>query len=123
MTRLKFLKKILLIIFLITSFYPNNSFAQSKYETQRRYIKLQVDGLACPFCAYGLEKKLKAINGAEGFFIDIKNGSAFLDVPESTKISKVEFKKIVSDAGFSLKDIEIADKPFKEKKDEEEDSK
>ena len=25
---------------------------------------LEVDGLACPFCAYGIEKKLSAIDGA-----------------------------------------------------------
>lgn len=115
MIRLKFFKEILLIIFLLTVVYPNYSFSQDKQVDQKKYIKLQVDGLACPFCAYGLEKKLTSLEGAENFYIDINGGYAVLDIPASTKVSKDELKKIVSDAGFSLKDMEISDKPFIEK--------
>ena len=34
--------------------------------------RLTVDGLACPFCAYGIEKKLGAVNGVEK--LDIGHG-------------------------------------------------
>ena len=37
---------------------------------------IQVDGLACPFCAYGLEKHLKKINGVESIEINMKSGHA-----------------------------------------------
>ncbi|MCZ6677304.1 MAG: hypothetical protein O7E52_08645 [Candidatus Poribacteria bacterium] len=32
---------------------------------QLRQIQLRVDGLACPFCAYGLEKNVKALKGVK----------------------------------------------------------
>ncbi|MGN2393298.1 heavy-metal-associated domain-containing protein, partial [Pelomicrobium sp. G1] len=31
---------------------------------------LQVDGLACPFCAYGIEKKLRALDGVDKVKVD-----------------------------------------------------
>ena len=31
---------------------------------------LTVDGLACPFCAYGLEKHISALDGIESIEID-----------------------------------------------------
>lgn len=48
---------------------------------------LQVDGLACPFCAYGIEKKLGAIEGVVKLDVDIQQGRVLVamikDVPES----------------------------------------
>ncbi len=47
----------LILIFLLSSAFP--LFAES--DTQK--IKIKVEGLYCPFCAYGLEKQLKKIKG------------------------------------------------------------
>ena len=101
------------ILFLSLLIFSNNSLSQTNQDGQKKYVKLQVDGLACPLCAYGLEKKLKALDGAENFNIDFKEGYATFDLPESTKITKEELKQIVSDAGFSLKSVVFSDKPFR----------
>ena len=93
----------------------SNSSIQNKHDGNRKYIKLQIYGMSCPFCAYGLEKNLKSLKGAENFYVDIKSGIATLDVPASTKVSKNELKKIVSNAGFELKSVEFSNKPFREK--------
>lgn len=113
-------KTLLFILFMLLGIILNNSFAQNKQTETKKYIKLQVDGLACPFCAYGLEKKLKKLDGAENFNIDFKSGIATLDVPSSTKVTQEELKQIVSDAGFELKSVEFSDKPFNEGKDKKE---
>jgi len=106
------LEIMMVILFLSTGFYSNSSFAQSKQSDSKKYIQLQVNGLACPFCAYGLEKKLKALDGAGNFDIDFKTGIATLDIPNSNNVTKEELKQIVSDAGFELKNVEISGKPF-----------
>lgn len=93
----------------------SNSSVKNKHDENRKYIKLQVYGMSCPFCGYGLEKKLTSLKGAENFYVDIKSGFATLDVPASTKVSKNELKKIVSNAGFELKSVEFSNKPFREK--------
>ena len=40
------------------------------FAAQQAY-KLRVDGLACQFCAYGVEKKLNATKGVEGIGVNI----------------------------------------------------
>ena len=37
----------------------------------RRY-ELHVDGMACPYCAYGIEKKIKALDGVDTSSMEIK---------------------------------------------------
>lgn len=38
------------------------------------HYEMRVDGLACPFCAYGIEKKLKAIDGVSDIKVDLDKG-------------------------------------------------
>ncbi len=98
----------------------NKKVKKTKTEKEKQ-VKLHVDGLACPFCAYGLEKKLKSIKGAKNFKVDLKKGEAALTVPAKNKISKEKLKDLVKEAGFKLRKIEIgkalnSKKNVKEKK-------
>jgi len=68
-------------------------------------ISIRVDGLTCPFCAYGLEKKLKRLEGAEKIHIDIEKGIAYIQVREGKDIKEKNLKKAVEDAGFTAKEI------------------
>ena len=55
-------------VFALSLLLPVAAFAaQTQYQ-------LRVDGLACPFCAYGIEKELTRTDGVEGIDIDIKAG-------------------------------------------------
>ena len=110
------------ILLLLLTVSPHPSFSQSKQQASRKYITLEVQGLACPFCAYGLEKKLKSLEGAENFQVDFEKGVTTLDIPASTKITEDQLKQIVTDAGFELKKVEISDKPAEKTKDNEKQS-
>ncbi|VAX31272.1 hypothetical protein MNBD_NITROSPIRAE01-442 [hydrothermal vent metagenome] len=68
-------------------------------------ISIRVDGLSCPFCAYGLEKKLKRLENAGKIHIDIEKGIAHIQVAEGKKISEKSLKQAVEDAGFSAREI------------------
>ena len=68
--------------------------------------KLRVDGLACPFCAYGIEKQLKAVKGVEKVDVDIKTGHVNVTVAEGTAFDEATAKKAVTDAGFTLRGFE-----------------
>ena len=87
-------------------------FAQENSE--RTYIKIEVDGLSCPFCAYGFEKKLKKVKEVRDIFIDIQEGFATLNVPNDDKPTEEELRKIVKDAGFTAREITFSSTPFKE---------
>ena len=89
----------------------STSFAQTKE------IKVRVDGLSCPFCAYGLEKKLNEIDGVENIYIDIEEGIVTLQMNSETVVSNEIINSIVKDAGFKPKEIYLSDKPFDEGED------
>ncbi len=65
--------------------------------------QLRVDGLACPFCAYGIEKKLKKTEGVESIDIDVNNGVVRVNVAEGVTLTEAQMAKLINDAGFTLR--------------------
>ncbi|MBI2311453.1 MAG: heavy-metal-associated domain-containing protein [Betaproteobacteria bacterium] len=68
--------------------------------------KLRVDGLACPFCAYGIEKKLGAVKGVERIEVDIGAGTVTVTMAEGATLDEAAAGKAVKEAGFSLRSFE-----------------
>ena len=64
---------------------------------------LAVDGLACPFCAYGVEKQLTAIEGVESVETDVKSGQVVVTLIEGMTLSEDTARQAVEDAGFTLR--------------------
>ena len=64
---------------------------------------LQVDGLACPFCAYGIEKKLSTIEGVKDIQVDIKKGRVVVITSDGATLSEEIAREKVKKAGFSLR--------------------
>lgn len=73
-------------------------------------IVVEVDGLACPFCAYGLEKKLKKLEGVEAIHIDVDKGITDIKLKEGQTLSEEKIKDAVEKAGFTIRDIKYPDK-------------
>jgi len=112
MKKNNFLKIVVFAIILAFGFSNIELQAQNKEDT-KEYIKLEVDGLACPFCAYGLEKKLRNdIKGLENLDINIEKGFVTFGFSKQNKPSEEKLKEIVSDAGFKAKKIYFSGKPF-----------
>jgi copper chaperone CopZ len=109
---------ITLLTFAIFLVATTNVNAQSKSETEKTYIKINVDGLSCPFCAYGLEKKLKKIKTVSDIEIFLEEGIAVFSVSKDQKPTKEILEKVVIDAGFTPNGIVFSEKPFKLKEDE-----
>ncbi len=68
--------------------------------------RLEVDGLACPFCTYGIEKKLGAIDGIERLEANIKDGTVIVIMKEGATLDEATAKQAVKDAGFTLNGFE-----------------
>lgn len=95
--------KNIIILFLCLAFGTTLQ-AQNQVELTGK-VKVEVDGLSCPFCAYGLEKKLKDLNGVTDIKIDVKNAFALLTVKEGKILSEETIRKKVKDAGFTARTI------------------
>ena len=48
-------------------------------------VSVQVDGLSCPFCAYGLEKKLRKVANVASLEIQVSDGRAVLTPEPGTR--------------------------------------
>lgn len=69
-------------------------------------IVMEVDGLTCPFCVFGLEKKLVALDATEKIDIKLSEGVVHIFLKPGKKLTDAELRKAVKDAGFTAGDIE-----------------
>ncbi|NNK10396.1 MAG: heavy-metal-associated domain-containing protein [Flavobacteriaceae bacterium] len=64
-------------------------------------FKVQVDGLGCPFCAYGLEKKFKEFKGIKDVKIDIETGDFSFNYPSEKMLTMEAVEAQVVKAGYT----------------------
>lgn len=83
-------------------------------------LTVKVDGLACPFCAYGVEKKLKKVEGVENLEIDIEKGKIALRVRPDARLTGASeggkeasagladrVRKAVKEGGFTPREMRV----------------
>ena len=67
--------------------------------------QMRVDGLACPYCAYGIEKKLNKIDGVDKIDIDLNKGLVTVNVAEGVKLTEAQMTQLFKDAGFTYRSM------------------
>lgn len=70
-----------------------------------RLIEVTILGMSCPFCAYGVEQKLKKLDGVEDLEVVLETGIASLTMENGADLSNELLKKTVKDAGFEVAKI------------------
>lgn len=68
--------------------------------------KVHVAGLACPFCAYGIEKNLGSLDGVKRVETHIEEGVVVVEMAEGKSLDRAAAERAVDDAGFTLDDFE-----------------
>ncbi len=68
--------------------------------------RLYVDGLACPFCAYGGEKKVGGLDGVEKVEIEIEDGIVAVTLAAGATLDEATARQAVDEAGFTLRKFE-----------------
>ena len=69
-------------------------------------VRLKVDGMVCPFCAYGLEKRLEEIASIDAVLIRISDGLVQIRTKEGQELTDEALTDAVRKSGFSLREIE-----------------
>ena len=69
------------------------------------HYQIRGDCLACPYCAYGIEKKLKQIDGVGKIDVDLDKGLVDVDVADGTTLTEPQMKKLFKDAGFTYRSM------------------
>ncbi len=61
------------------------------------------DGLACPFCAYGVEKQLTRIENVEAVETDLAKGVVLVTMAAGAELDEETAKNAVEAAGFTMR--------------------
>lgn len=70
-------------------------------------FEVVVNGLGCPYCAFGLEKKMKELDGLKKFTIDIETGLTKFKLPAAAAYTEEFILSTVRQSGYSPQDIKI----------------
>lgn len=75
--------------------------AATPAQAQIRRATVEVQGLACPFCAYGLEKLLRDVGGTGEVDVELKVGRAVLEAESGSSLDLQAITGAVRKAGFT----------------------
>jgi len=99
------MKNIIVMFLSIVLIGTNNPInAQTKNVDE---FTVQVDGLGCPFCAYGLEKKFKELKGIKKVTIEMETGVMDFVYPADKALSIEQVEKQVEKAGYTPVSVSI----------------
>lgn len=73
-----------------------------------REIVVSIQGMACPLCAYGLEKRLEKLPGVTRITVDVGKSLATLAVETGAGPTDEEIRRAVREAGFTAGEIRHA---------------
>lgn len=99
------MKNSLPLILLTTLLWSGATLAAGKL------YELRVDGMACAFCAYGIEKKFTKMDGVEGVDINLQKGLVQVKTRADKTFTKDELKTLIHDSGFTLKSLQEKSTP------------
>jgi copper chaperone CopZ len=89
------------------SLTAQGAFAQETPSTgdEAPVIEVTILGLACPFCAYGLQQKMQDLDGIDELEVDLEKGLATLTMSVGGDLSNEILLQTVKDAGFEVAKI------------------
>lgn len=74
----------------------------------RATYHVHVNGLACPFCVYGLERSIGKIKGVDSVTVNLKTGLIRIVVSDGVMLNEERVHAAVKDAGFTVGAFERA---------------
>lgn len=74
-------------------------------EGQDQIVIVKIDGLSCPFCAYGVEKKLKTLEGLKDIQIKMNEGEVLITFKAGVTIDVAAIQEAVVDSGFTAREV------------------
>lgn len=74
-------------------------------EKSIQQVIIRVDGASCPFCAFGLEKRLGRLEGVADVRLEMKAGKVIVTLQKGAKVSEQALREAVHEAGFTPREI------------------
>jgi len=97
------LKKLISVLgfFITTLIFFQPSFAEINN------VEMQVDGMTCPFCVYGIEKKLEALGEVKDASSNLKTGIVDIKLEGNGPLDIERLNEAIRESGFTPGKIKI----------------
>jgi mercuric ion binding protein len=69
-------------------------------------LRATVNGMVCPFCAQGIEKRLSKMDAAQAVFVDLKAKTVAVEAKEGAKLDENAIRAEIKDAGYDVVKME-----------------
>ena len=69
--------------------------------------ELDVRGMSCPFCAFGIEKKLRGVPGVDDVSVLLDEGQIELRFGPGNHTAPADIRRAVEEAGFKLSGLRL----------------
>ena len=92
-----------LLLAVVLAIFSSPGTAQAEILT----AELRVNGLACPFCAFGIEKKVLDVDGVESVEVLLAEGLLRLRLRRGNGATVRDLERAVEKAGFELADLTV----------------
>ena len=79
-------------------------------QAQIQQVKVEVEGLSCPFCVKGVEKHLKKVDGVKDLSTSLKKGEVTLHYEPGTPFDVNSIERAVVRGGFTPGAVELTAK-------------
>jgi mercuric ion binding protein len=85
---------------------PVPAWAAQAPERGSKQAVVTVQGMQCPFCAYGIRKHLAKLPGARKVEVELAKNQAIVTFAPDAKVGDKEIQQAVRNAGFTAGKIE-----------------
>ncbi len=99
---------VLMLIFtaaLVFGQWPPLLAQQTPPPDSAQQIIVRVDGASCPFCAFGLEKRLGHLEGVADVRLEMKAGKVIVTLQKGATVSEQALRQAVEEAGFTPREM------------------
>lgn len=90
----------LAIILVLALSAPSMAWAELHYT-------IRVDGLACPFCAFGIEKQFRKMDGVEKVRTDLEKGHVHVLTQDDVEFTDKQLTRLFESSGFTYRSMEV----------------
>ena len=69
-------------------------------------LRATVNGMVCPFCAQGIEKRIAKMDATRAVFVDLKNKTVAVEAKEGATLDQKAIAAEIKDAGYDVVKME-----------------
>lgn len=66
-----------------------------------------IDGMACPFCTYNIQRQLEGVEGVERVDVSLEKGEATVTLSEQDPATAKQLREAVESAGFTPTEVRM----------------